>query len=114
MKVKKVKYVIWAADASRALKFYQDVFEGEITVETPYWNEVVVEGATIGIHPGGEAKGTWTGLSFQVDDIMAGIEAIKAAGGRLVRDPQEEDGSIHLANCADTENNEIMLTATRH
>ena len=48
MKVSKVKYVIWAADTSRALNFYRQAFGGEVTVETPHWNEVVVAGATIG------------------------------------------------------------------
>ena len=113
MKVSKVKYVIWAADAERALEFYCTVFGGEVTVETPHWNEVVVAEATIGVHPGGEGKRTWTGLSFQVPDIPAAIDAIKAAGGLLLKEPQEEDGFIHLAKCADTEKNEIMLTTAR-
>jgi len=113
MEVLKTKYVIWAADATRALQFYRDAFDGDITLETPYWNEVVVAGSIIGVHPGGEGKRTWTGLSFQVADVLKGVDAVKAAGGDLLKEPQEEDGLIHLAMCVDPEGNEFMLTAAR-
>jgi len=113
MKVLKVKYVVWAADVSRALSFYQDAFDGEITLETPHWNEIEVSGATIGVHPGGSGKKTWTGMSFQVEDVREGVAAVLAAGGVLLKEPEEEDGFIHLAMCADSEQNEFMLTAKR-
>ena len=71
-------------------------------------------GTTIGIHGGGEGKRTWTGMSFQVPDVVAGAAEIVAAGGELKREPQEEDGEPpHLAMCVDTEGNEIMLTRKR-
>ena len=113
MDVQKVKYVIWAADAERALHFYRDVFGGLITVMTPYWNEVEVAGATIGVHPGGEGKRTWTGLSFQVADVLAAAEEVAKGGGQLLKQPEPEDGFVHLAMCADPEGNEFMLTARR-
>lgn len=113
MQVLKTKYVIWAADAARAIKFYAEAFDAEVTLETPHWNEVLVAGAVVGIHPGGEGKRTWTGLSFQVADVLAAVEVVKSAGGGLVREPQEEDGFVHLAMCFDTEGNEFMLTAKR-
>jgi predicted enzyme related to lactoylglutathione lyase len=57
---------------------------------------------------------TWTGLSFQVPDVIAGAAEIVAAGGQLVREPQPEDGEPpHLAMCVDPEGNEIMLTRKR-
>lgn len=113
MKVLKVKYVVWASNASRALSFYRDAFDGKITLQTPHWNEVEVAGATIGVHPGGAGKTTWTGMSFQVEDVRVGVAAVLAAGGALRKEPEEEDGFIHLAMCADTEQNEFMLTAKR-
>ena len=71
-------------------------------------------GGVIGIHGGGEGKRTWTGLSFQVPDVIAGAAEIVTAGGQLVREPQPEDGEApHLAMCVDTEGNEIMLTRKR-
>ncbi|MEJ6728397.1 MAG: glyoxalase, partial [Akkermansiaceae bacterium] len=65
------------------------------------------------IHGGGEGKRTWTGLSFQCDDVLAAVEKLKENGGGLVREPEEEDGMVHLAFCIDTEGNEIMLTQKR-
>jgi|TARA_B110000908_G_scaffold26030_1_gene30017 lactoylglutathione lyase len=117
MNVQKVKYVLWAADWERCLHFYRDLFEGEISFADETWSEVIVAGATIGIHGGGEAgEGgrTWTGLSFQVDDIRAGIEKLKEHGGDLTREPTDtEEDPLHLAMCVDTDGNEFMMTCRR-
>lgn len=113
MQVLKVKYALWAADHLRAIKFYQETFGAELQFEMEVWSELTVLGSTLGIHGGGEGKRTWTGLSFQVADVMGGIEEVKANGGGLVREPEEEDGMVHLAFCFDTEGNEFMLTQKR-
>lgn len=114
MNVEAVKYIIWAADAERCAKFYREVFGGEVTRQNPHVTEIKVCGNTIGIHGGGEGKRTWTGMSFQVADVVEGAAEIVAAGGELKREPQEEDGEPpHLAMCVDTEGNEIMLTRKR-
>ena len=114
MKVEKVKYVIWAADMNRALRFYRDLFEGEVLKQNEVISEVEVAGALIGIHEGGEGKRTWTGLSFQVADVVAGARKLVEAGGTLQREPRSEDGEPpHLAMCVDPEGNEIMLTRKR-
>jgi lactoylglutathione lyase len=114
MKVERVKYVIWAADSKRAVQFYRDVFDGEVIKETDVISEVVVNGATIGIHGGGEGKRTWTGISFQVSDVIAGAREVVAGGGQLTREPQPEgDEPPHLAMCMDPEGNEFMLTRKR-
>jgi catechol 2,3-dioxygenase-like lactoylglutathione lyase family enzyme len=52
MKVERVKYVIWAADPGRAVRFYRDVLGAEVVKESEVISEVVVGGATIGIHGG--------------------------------------------------------------
>jgi predicted enzyme related to lactoylglutathione lyase len=68
----------------------------------------------IGIHGGGEGKRTWTGMSFQVADVVAGGREVVAAGGLLSREPEPENGEPpHLAMCVDTEGNEFMLTRRR-
>src|ERR1700749_157976 len=114
MNVERVKYVIWAADPRRAVRFYRDVFSAEVVKESEVMSEVSVCGATIGIHGGGEGKRTWTGLSFQVPDVIVGAHEIVAAGGQLTREPKPENGEPpHLAMCVDTEGNEIMLTRKR-
>ncbi|MBV8101303.1 MAG: VOC family protein [Verrucomicrobia bacterium] len=114
MKVERVKYVIWAADPKRAVRFYYEVLGAEVIKESEVISEVSVCGATIGIHGGGEGKRTWTGLSFQVADVVAGAKEVVAAGGQLTREPQPEGNEPpHLAMCVDTEGNEFMLTRKR-
>jgi lactoylglutathione lyase len=114
MKVERVKYVIWAVDPRRAVRFYRDVLGGEVIKESEVMSEVVVSGATIGIHGGGAGERTWTGLTFQVPDVISGAEEVVAGGGRLSREPQsEENEPPHLAMCVDPEGNEFMLTRKR-
>lgn len=114
MQVERVKYVIWAEQMPRALQFYREVLGAEITKESEVISEVVVCGAAIGIHGGGEGTRTWTGLTFQVADVIAGAREVIACGGKLTREPQPEgDEPPHLAMCMDTEGNEFMLTRKR-
>lgn len=115
MKVERLKYVIWAADMGRAVQFYTTVFGGTVLKQNEVISEVSICEGIIGIHGGGEGKRTWTGLSFQVADVMAGAQEIIAAGGQLTREPQpENDEPPHLAMCMDTEGNELMLFRKRH
>ena len=115
MKVERTKYVIWAADMGRALRFYREVLGGTVTRESEVISEVEVGGAVIGIHGGGEGKKTWTGLSFEVADVVEGAREIVAGGGELSREPSpdEPDEPPHLAMCVDPEGNQIMLTRKR-
>ena len=115
VKVEKVKYVLWAADWQRCLNFYRELFGGVISFESEVWSEIVVAGATLGIHGGGEGKRTWTGLSFQLDDLRAGIARLQECGGTLAREPEDTpEDPLHLAMCVDTEGNEFMMTQRRH
>ena len=114
MKVLKVKYAIWAQDMERALSFYESLFDGAITLRTETWSEVDVCGAIIGIHADGEGKRTWTGLSFQLDDLREGIEKMIQCGGELTREPVDtEEDPLHLAMCVDPDGNEFMMTQRR-
>lgn len=114
MHVERVKYVIWAADLARATNFYQTVFGAEVTKTNSVMSELEVAGAIIGIHGGGEGKRTWTGISLQVADVVAGAAEVVANGGGLVREPADEDGEApHLAMCHDTDGNEFMLIRKR-
>jgi len=114
MHVERLKYIIWAADTARAVKFYTTVFGGKVVRQNPAVTDIEVAGGIIGIHGGGEGKRTWTGMSFQVADVIGGAAEIVAAGGQLLREPQPENGETpHLAMCQDTEGNEIMLSRKR-
>jgi lactoylglutathione lyase len=114
MQVERLKYIIWAADMNRAVDFYTKVFGGTVLKQNEVISEVAIGGGVIGIHGGGEGQRTWTGMSFQVPDVIAGAAEIVAAGGQLVREPQpENDEPPHLAMCVDPDGNEIMLSRKR-
>ncbi len=115
MKVEKVKYVLWAADYQRCLGFYEKLFGGVVSFQSEVWSEIVIAGATLGIHGGGEGKRTWTGLSFQLDDLREGIALLTECGGALTAEPNDTaEDPLHLAMCIDPEGNEFMMTQRRH
>jgi len=115
LSVERLKYVIWAADLERAVQFWRDTFGGRMLKHNPVIAEIEIAGGVIGIHSGGEGKRTWTGLSLQVPDVVAGGRAVVTAGGGLTREPEPENGEPpHLAMCIDTEGNEFMLTRARN
>jgi lactoylglutathione lyase len=114
MIVERMKYVIWAAQMGRAVGFYRDVFGGKVLKQNDIISEVEICAGVIGIHGGGEGLRTWTGLSFQVADVIEGAREVVQAGGLLQKEPQPENGEPpHLAMCVDTEGNEFMLTRKR-
>ncbi len=114
MHVEKLSYIIWAQDRERAVGFYQSTFDATIERQSEVMTELQVAGSRIGIHGGGEGKRTWTGMSFQVADLFEGCRQLEAAGGLVIRAPEDTpEEPAHLAMCADTEGNEIMLTKKR-
>ncbi|NCY02407.1 MAG: VOC family protein [Planctomycetia bacterium] len=114
MDVERVKYIVWAVDMDRAVRFYRDLFGGRVLRHNSVIAEIEIHGSVIGIHSGGEGGRTWTGLSFQVPDVVAGAAEVVAAGGQLTRAPEPENGEPpHLAMCVDPEGNEFMLSRRR-
>ncbi len=114
MKVEKVKYVLWVADMDRAICFYTGLFGGHLSFRSEGWSEIVVCGSTIGLHSDGEGQRTWTGLSFQLDDLREGVGQLLACGGQLARPLDESaEEALHLAMCVDPEGNEFMMTQRR-
>ena len=100
--VERAKYVVWAAEMPRAVSFYRSAFNASVLRQNEVLSELEIAGATIGIHAGGEGERTWTGLSFQVADVVAGAREVVAAGGQLLRDPMSDAAGEppHLAMCA--------------
>lgn len=114
MHVERLKYVIWAADFDRCVRFWRDTFDGTLLKHNVVIAEVEIAGGVIGIHSGGEGRRTWTGISLQVADVIAAARVVQAAGGTLAKEPEPENGEPpHLAMCIDTEGNEFMLTRRR-
>ena len=114
MHVEKLKYLVWAQDMARAVTFYRHVFDAEVIRQSEVMAELSIAGSTLGIHSGGEGKRTWTGLSFQVGDLFAACDALRNAGGSVLRPPEDTpEEPAHLAMCVDSEGNEIMITRSR-
>ena len=115
MNVERAKYIIWAADTLRAVNFYRGTFGAKVIRQSDVMSELEIAGALIGIHGGGEGNRTWTGLSFQVADVVDGAREVVAAGGQLLREPMPDAAGEppHLAMCVDTEGNEFMLSRRR-
>ena len=114
MRVEKLKYLIWAKDMARAVGFYREVFDAEVVRQSEVMAELSIAGSTLGIHSGGEGVRTWTGLAFQVSDLFGACDALRAAGGTVLRPPEDTpEEPAHLAMCADPEGNEIMITKPR-
>jgi predicted enzyme related to lactoylglutathione lyase len=111
MKVEKVTYLLMAQDMQRALAFYQNVFGMEANQISPFWSEVTLGGAVLGLHGGGDGSRNTTDLSLQVDNIVAACKIIRQHGGRIMSEPAKRlDEPIVLAVFQDTEGNEVMLT----
>ncbi len=115
MELQAVKYTIWAADRERCRDFYLALFDGgSVKKDNAFITELDLAGATLSIHGGGEGKPTWTGLSFQVADVVAGGEKVASLGGILRQKPEPEDGEpAHIAMCQDPDGNQFMLTRKR-
>jgi lactoylglutathione lyase len=112
--VEKLKYIIWARDLEGSVRFYSQVFGAKVTHQSDVMAELVVGGGILGIHGGGEGKRTWTGLNFQVDDLFAACDALKDAGGEVLRPPVDTpEEPAHLAMCVDPDGNEIMISRRR-
>jgi len=114
MQVEKLKYIIWAKEMERAVRFYCEVFDAQLVRRSDVMAELAIAGSLLAIHEGGEGKRTWTGLSFQVGDLFSACDALRAGGGLVLREPEDTpEEPAHLAICADPEGNEIMLTRQR-
>lgn len=106
-----MKYVLMVADMERATAFYRDTFGLTVGIASPYWTEVSIGDATIGLHAGGDGTFTRTGLSIQVDDIHGAVAAIVEHGGTIRMEPQDREGEpIFLAEATDPEGNGFAVS----
>jgi len=112
--VESLKYTIWSRNKDELAAFYQRVFNAEIVRENDAVTEVAVGGGRIAIHGGGDGLRIWTGLTFQVSDVVACADEVVGGGGCLKYEPREEGGGPpHLAMCVDPDGNEFMISRRR-
>jgi len=99
--IKTVKFVsIPVKDQDQALDFYTKKLGFTVFTDQPMgpgqrWIELSIPGAKTGIvlftPDGHEARiGTFTGVSFECDDVDATYEALKAKGVEFIAPPKKE------------------------
>lgn len=114
MRVEKFKYIIWGKDLEGLVRFYQRVFAAETTHRSEVMAECLIAGGILAIHGGGDGERTWTGLTFQVDNLFEACDLIGAEGGAVLRPPVDTpEEPAHLAMCVDPSGNEFMVTIAR-
>jgi len=108
--VDKTYVMLMVADMARAMRFYIEAFAVTVAINSPYWSEFVVAGATIALHPGGSGNETHTGLGFEVKDLDAALQRVTETGGRITSPPRDRPQErIRVAEIADTEGNLITV-----
>jgi len=110
MKITKTYFMVMAADVARGANFYRKAFGLTTKYESPFWTELSADGATIALHHGRGDEARDTGLGFYVDDLEAACDAVKAAGGKIAKEPEDRTGEgIRLATAVDSEGNRFSL-----
>lgn len=106
--------MVVVADMERAVRFYTEAFGASVVFSSADWSEVMVAGATVAFHPGGDGGETATGLGFEVDDLDAGLRQVTRAGGRVTSPARDRPAErIRLAQVTDTEGNLLTVAEGR-
>ncbi len=108
-----------AADWEKAFAFYSEIFgwqkaDAEIS-ETDIYQPFSAGGLTIGgmfTKRPVEPLPFWL-LYFNVEDIDAAVERVKAGGGNVLEGPLELPGGIWIARCADPQGAAFSLQGRR-
>ena len=106
MDVQRVVFMLMVQEMERAIAFYRDVIGLNLRLHAGNWAELGHDNAVVALHGGGSGEYSSTGLGFTVTDIVTACEEVSAAGGRIIRDPEERAGEgIILAHLVDPEGN---------
>jgi catechol 2,3-dioxygenase-like lactoylglutathione lyase family enzyme len=117
--IKAIKFVgVPVSDQQRALDFYTKVLGFRVITDQPFddeqrWIELGVGRSGTGIAlftPKGheDRVGTFTGISFVADDVMATCRELAARGVRFTQEPVEADWGTS-AVFADPDGNQFVL-----
>ncbi len=106
--------MIIVSDMNRSVEFYRDLLGIPLKFQTPQWTEFATGTTTLALHGGGvaPARGQQAGdpskqagtcsIGFNVDDVDATYEELKAKGINFVMPPTQREGEgIRLAVCLD-------------
>ena len=121
--IKKMKFTsVPVRDQDRALNFYVNILGFILQTDQPMgpgvrWIEVRPPKGETGIAlftpPGFEDRiGTFTGISFECDDVQKTFEELSAKGVEFAKPPKTEPWGV-AAIMKDSEGNQIVLSTSR-
>jgi predicted enzyme related to lactoylglutathione lyase len=97
-------------DPEKAKAVFVALFGVEPHVDSPYYIGFSVNGAEIGLLPNGRSQGMAGPEPFyDVDDVVASLTAVQAAGAEVVQPPTDVGAGLLVAKVRDTEGNVIGL-----
>jgi len=117
--IKAIKFVgVPVTDQQRALDFYTQKLGFRVITDQPFddnqrWIELGIGRSSSGISlftPEGHENriGTFTGISFVADDVMATHRELAAKGVNFIQEPQQADWGT-AAIFADPDGNQFVL-----
>ena len=114
MGIKKIAFVVMpVSDMPRARKFYEEVLE--LKIETAFDENFVeydVNGFTVSVADAREWEscppGSGMGLAFEVDDVDAMVEKLKAAGAPITL-PAFDTPVCRMAGAKDPDGNSFVV-----
>ena len=81
---------LYVRDLDRSLAFYRDVLGIPLEKADEHWADARLDGLRFALHAGGEVDPGSTWIDFEVEDIDAAAEELRAAGvsvGEINREP---------------------------
>jgi lactoylglutathione lyase len=112
--------IVSTPDLPRALGFYRDLLDGEVSFQFPPDGEPGYVGLEIGsAHLGiGQAPDTRVGPGGQrivlwvyADDCDAAVERLRAAGVQIVEEPADQPWGERIARVYDPDGNEVIIAS---
>jgi predicted enzyme related to lactoylglutathione lyase len=112
MEITNAKFVLQAQEMWRAVAFWRDAFGLQVRFGDDEWTELALgDRALLVLRTGHDGSYRVSGFSMNVDDMAAAIESVRAAGGRVVREPHHPKGrTFQLATVTDTEGNSFRIS----
>ena len=87
--------VLIVKDMDRSVAFYRDVIGLTLEMHTPYWSSLSAGNILLGLHPESEktkaAPGMGCSFGFEVTDIQAAVQELKAKSATMQMEPKRQD-----------------------
>src|SRR3989440_9828659 len=116
--------MVIVSDMNRSVEFYRDKLGIPLKFQSPDWTEFQTGATTLALHGGGVAAAAppagdptkqagSCSIGFNIEDVDATFEELKAKGIRFVMPPTQREGEgIKLAVCVDPDGLPIAFAQT--